>query len=182
MNPVKPIPGNAGHHGVHFYTDETSLCVSVCDFICDGLVADQPVLIIATPQHRQLISAQLALRRFDVRQLEVQQKAMFFDAQRTMNQFISSGVIDAERFYTVIGAAIVDLCAGRTDCTVRAYGEMVDVLWRGGRTEQAIELELLWNQLASRHAFSLLCGYAMGNFYKENSRADICAMHSHVHE
>ena len=181
MSSVKPLPGNAGHHGVHFYTDETSLCLSVCDFIADGIVADQPVLIIATPEHRQLITAQLALRQFDVPQLETQHRAMFLDAQRTMNQFIESGTIVAERFHAVVSAAIVELCAGRTDCTVRAYGEMVDVLWRAGRSEQAIELELLWNQVASRHAFSLLCGYAMGNFYKENSHAEICAVHSHVH-
>ena len=182
VSSLKPLPGNAGYHGVHFYADQTRLCLSVTDFIADGIVADQPVLVIATPEHRQLITAQLALRRFDVAALKVQRKAIFLDAQTTMNKFMVSGNIDAARFHAVTGAAITSLCAGRPDCTVRAYGEMVDVLWRAGRSEQAIELEHLWNQLAGKHSFSLLCGYAMGNFYKETARADICALHSHIHD
>ena len=47
-----------------------------------------------------------------------------------------------------------------------AYGEMVDVLWKAGQDVAAIRLEMLWNKLAAMHDFALLCGYAMGNFYK----------------
>jgi len=43
-----------------------------------------------------------------------------------------------------------------------------------------IRLEMLWNQLAMTHDFSLLCGYAMGNFYKHAGMREVCAMHSHV--
>lgn len=39
---------------------------------------------------------------------------------------------------------------------------------------------MLWNQLALTHDFSLLCGYAMGNFYKDAAVEDICRQHSHV--
>jgi hypothetical protein len=41
-------------------------------------------------------------------------------------------------------------------------------------------LERLWNQLAHQQAFSLLCGYAMGDFYKDSNFDDICGQHSHV--
>ena len=57
---------------------------------------------------------------------------------------------------------------------------MVDVLWQDGLTAAAIRLEMLWNQLAMTHDFSLLCGYAMGSFYKDAGMRDICAQHSHV--
>ncbi len=57
---------------------------------------------------------------------------------------------------------------------------MVDVLWQEHLTVAAIRLEVLWNQLAMTHDFSLLCGYAMGSFYKEAGMRDICAQHSHV--
>ena len=43
-----------------------------------------------------------------------------------------------------------------------------------------MRLEMLWNQLAMTHDFSLLCGYAMGSFYKDAGVADICNQHSHV--
>jgi hypothetical protein len=29
------------------------------------------------------------------------------------------------------------------------------------------QVEMLWNRLANIHDFSLLCGYSMGNFYKD---------------
>ena len=45
---------------------------------------------------------------------------------------------------------------------------MVDLLWKDGLTTAAVRLEMLWNQLARTHDFSLLCGYSMGNFYKES--------------
>lgn len=64
--------------------------------------------------------------------------------------------------------------------TIRAYGEMVDVLWKDGMTAAAIKLEILWNRLANTHDFSLLCGYAMGNFYKDASIDDVCHHHTHV--
>ena len=58
---------------------------------------------------------------------------------------------------------------------------MVDVLWKQGLTESAIKLEILWNKLALKYRFALLCGYAMGNFYKQAKQLDdICAQHTHV--
>ena len=69
---------------------------------------------------------------------------------------------------------------GRADCKLRIFGQMVDVLWREGQQDAAIHLERLWNQLAHKQSFSLLCGYAMGDFYKDSNFEDICGQHSHV--
>ena len=66
---------------------------------------------------------------------------------------------------------------------IRAYGEMVDVLWRDGNTDGAIRLEELWEELGESYAFSLLCAYAMGNFYKTTDVGafrEICHRHTHV--
>jgi hypothetical protein len=69
----------------------------------------------------------------------------------------------------------------RPRATIRAYGEMVDVLWKAGQTDAAITLEMLWNSLASKHPFSLLCGYAMGQFYKQPDLYErVCAEHDMV--
>jgi hypothetical protein len=183
INPPGTLPGNAGHHGVQFYRDETRLCLSVADFLADGLVANQPLVVIATLDHRELICTELALRRFNVERLVADKQLLLLDARKTLNRFFSQGRLDAFAFRETIGRAISMICGGRTDCTVRAYGEMVDVLWREGKCQEAIELEILWNDLAKSHAFSLLCGYAMGSFYKETDRrADLCALHTHVHD
>jgi signal transduction histidine kinase len=60
---------------------------------------------------------------------------------------------------------------------------MVNLLWTDGNPEAAIRLEELWNDLASTHSFSLLCTYAMGNFYKAadgHPFEEICRRHGHV--
>jgi hypothetical protein len=64
---------------------------------------------------------------------------------------------------------------------IRAYGEMVDVLWKDGKPDAAIRLEMLWNRLAAKYGFALLCGYAMGSFYKQTKRfEDVCRQHAHI--
>ena len=57
---------------------------------------------------------------------------------------------------------------------------MVDVLWQNDQQEAAIRLETLWNQLANTEAFSLLCGYAIGHFYKDANFQEVCRHHTHV--
>jgi hypothetical protein len=64
--------------------------------------------------------------------------------------------------------------------TIRAYGEMVNVLWKDGLTAAAIRLETLWNELAKSYDFKLLCGYSMGNLYKDAAVGEITRQHSHL--
>jgi hypothetical protein len=72
------------------------------------------------------------------------------------------------------------ICRRQPDCTIRIYGEMVDVLWKQGQHDAALQLEMLWTHLAASEAFSLLCGYAMGSFYKDIHFDDICRQHTHA--
>jgi hypothetical protein len=88
---------------------------------------------------------------------------------------------DADLFEQNVGIVVKQVLDGRGRAVVRAYGEMVDVLWKRGRSEAAIKVEILWNKLADKYSFALLCGYAMGNFYKQAKQLeDICALHTHV--
>jgi hypothetical protein len=57
---------------------------------------------------------------------------------------------------------------------------MVDLLWKQGQSVAAVRLEMLWNKLAATQDCSLLCGYAMGNFYKGSQQQEICDQHTHV--
>ena len=90
------------------------------------------------------------------------------------------GVPDGRLFRDATVPLIERACRGRKDCVVRACGEMVDVLWQAGHTVAATKLEMLWNELAGTHDFSLLCGYAMGQFYKHVGADDVYKLHSHV--
>jgi hypothetical protein len=171
----------AGHfHAVRFYEDNASLCRIVADFLADGFVSDLPGIVIATPVHQFGIVNQLAELSLDVQQLQARGALLMLDAGETLARFMVDGMPDAERFHEAMSGFIENACGGRKDCVVRAYGEMVDVLWQAGMHAAAIRLEMLWNQLANTQQFSLLCGYSMGSFYKDAAYAEICHQHSHI--
>jgi hypothetical protein len=177
----KPIVATTGHfHAVRFYKDADGLSAIVADFLVEGFAKDQPAVVIATPLHRAAIEAQLTRRGADVSQLIQDRSLLILDAHETLNAFMVDGMPDSSLFTETIGPMIREAGGGRPDCVVRAYGEMVDVLWKDGQTVAATRLETLWNALANSHAFSLLCGYSMGNFYKNAAVEEICNHHSHV--
>jgi MEDS: MEthanogen/methylotroph, DcmR Sensory domain len=172
---------STGHfHAVRFYESKASLCRTVGDFLGEGLAIGQPALVIATPAHRDALLSELRSRHVDVETVEAAGDLLLLDAREVLSTFMLDGMPDAALFKTHVSAAIERLCRGRKDCTIRAYGEMVDVLWQDGMTAAAIRLEMLWNQLAMTHDFSLLCGYAMGSFYKDAGMREICEQHSHI--
>jgi hypothetical protein len=167
-------------HAVKFYESRESLCRIVAKFLGEGLLTRQPALIIATPEHRAGILAELRVRHFDVDGTQAGGDLLLLDADEMLATFMVDGMPDADLFFASATRAIERVCRGRESCTTRAYGEMVDVLWKAGQDVAAIRLEMLWNKLAMTDDFSLLCGYAMGNFYKDASLAEIHQHHSHV--
>jgi hypothetical protein len=171
----------SGHfHAVKFYDTPASLCRMVAEFLGEGLVTKQPGLVIATPEHLAGIVEELRTRHFDVDGMQAAGDLLLLDADKMLATFMVDGMPDPELFAASATSAIDQVCRGRKDCTIRAYGEMVDVLWKREQSVAAVRLEMLWNKLAMTRDFSLLCGYAMGNFYKDAGVADICSHHSHV--
>jgi hypothetical protein len=171
------------YHAVQFYKDETSLAATVAQFLADGLGIGQPGIVIATPSHTETIVRELVARGLDIAALRTTQELQFLDAQKMLASFMFRGVPDPVLFRSTVGDTIEKLCAGRQPCPIRAYGEMVDLLWQEGNADGAIKVEILWNQLAATYDFALLCGYAVGHFYKETRDPrfhDVVHQHSHV--
>jgi MEDS: MEthanogen/methylotroph, DcmR Sensory domain len=172
---------SAGYHAVRFYDNEKSLAQMVADFLAEGLTDDKPGIVIAAPSQRAAIVRELVTRSFDVVALQVSGDLVLLDADETLSRFMQhDGTLQAVAFGNAMRDVIRKACRGRTDCTVRIYGQMVDILWKDGKQKLAIDLEILWNQLANTQAFSLLCGYAMGSFYKDVDTDEICGRHTHV--
>jgi len=170
------------HHAVQFYGDDESLFTTVAGFLSQGFVDGHPAIIIATEDHRAAILDHLRGRLIDVDKAQEMGLLIVLDAQQTLDLFMVRGSPDQERFEASIGKLIAEVLEGRENrILIRAYGEMVDVLWKEGKPEAAIRLEMLWNKLAQQHGFALLCGYSMSNFYKETKGFEaICREHTHV--
>ena len=185
LNPMekKPVPAapHSHHHAVQFYGNEESLFTTVATFLSEGLVTRQPAIVIATPSHRAAIEEHLCGRLIDCEQARRNGDLVMLDAEEMLGQFMIGDAPDPDLFEQNVGLVVKQVLDGRGRTIVRAYGEMVDVLWKQGRAEAAINLEILWNKLALKHSFALLCGYAMGNFYKQAKQLeDIRSHHTHV--
>jgi hypothetical protein len=172
---------NGGHfHAVRFYDDEVSLCRIVAVFLREGLAIGQPALVIATRSHAQGIVAELRAKELDVVALAASNDLVIVDAAEILLSFMVDGQPDAERFFKTANAALDRVRRGRRRITIRAYGEMVDVLWKEGRDLAAIRLEVLWNRLARATECSLMCGYATESFIENVGVKDVCRQHTHL--
>jgi hypothetical protein len=149
-------------HGVQFYRDDAERIRVLRDFVTDGLKAGQPVVaIVASPRLVQLRQV-LTDRGFTVRDLEDDGQLILLEARLTLTALMKGHGVDPSRVRGIIGA-VLERAGGRRR-VVRAYGEMVDLLWKDGQAPAALHLEQLWNALARSYHFALLCGYSADNF------------------
>ena len=169
-----------GYHAVRFYESERSLAQIVAEFLIEGFADSHPGIVVATPGMRAALVIELGARSVDVVELQRSGQFLLLDANEQLAVFMADGQPEPARFNDMMCQAIEHVCRGRANCRIRIFGQMVDVLWRNGQKDAAIHLEMLWNQLAHRQSFSLLCGYAMGDFYKDSNFDDICGQHTHV--
>jgi signal transduction histidine kinase len=159
---------NVAHdHVVQFYQTDDYVCEVVARFVAEGLRVGHSVIAIVTPEHRQTISAFLRTLGFVPEAAILAGQLVFRDARSTLATFMQDGRPDADRFAKSIGVLLDEVRLRRPGMAIRAFGEMVDLLWRDGNSHAATELERLWNQLASVQRFSLLCAYHIGNFRRQ---------------
>jgi MEDS: MEthanogen/methylotroph, DcmR Sensory domain len=159
-------PGIEGHD-VQFYRTDEYLIQSVVRFLGDGIRAGQPIIVIATEAHRLAFVAELQKSGLDPDKLYSGQLSVWLDARETLNAFMESSTPNRELFYATVGSVFERLVEKRYYLVVRAYGEMVDLLYKDGNSEGAILVEQLWNELANHYKYSLLCGYCIDNFMHE---------------
>ena len=168
-------------HIVQFYESDDALCGVIADFVGPGLAAGEPAVVIATAQHRRELTARLAARGIDVDAVRAAERLVLLDAEETLSRFIVGAAPDWDLFESTVGPVLDRLSSAHGSGRVRAYGEMVDVLWRGGNSDAAIRLEEMWNDLQKGRSFVLLCAYVMASFYDEPGGVQqICGTHSHV--
>jgi hypothetical protein len=72
--------------------------------------------------------------------------------------------------------------AQKSGRTVRAFGEMVAILWAKGNKAATTGLEQLWNEFRRTEDFQLFCAYPSNGFDKDSALEiqEICSAHSKV--
>lgn len=145
-------------HSVIFYRRRPDLADSVYVHICPGLEQASKVVLIATASHQRAIEARLRAADFDPEILCDAGVLVMSNAEAALEKFTRAGAFDEKKFQKLIGKQMAE-----GDVT-HAYGEMVNVLCERRKYDDALELERMWNRLAAKHSFALLCGYHTGAF------------------
>jgi diguanylate cyclase (GGDEF)-like protein len=167
-------------HQVQFYDNDAFLLRKVCSFIVPALKGEDSAVVIATAFHLQQLRALLDAEGVDAE--AVAEQLVCLDAHDTLARFMVDGLPDEQRFAAVVGGLLARLSAGGRK-HVRAFGEMVAILYAKGNAAGALRLEQLWEGLFGHHAFNLLCAYPMSAFPDEGHRHAfhaICDVHSGV--
>jgi PAS domain S-box-containing protein len=168
-------------HVVQFYDDDGFLLDSVSRVIGISLEAGGGGVVIATRPHLDGIEERLGARGLDMAAARRQGQYVPLDAAQTLSKVMDDGRPDEKRFVDVVGAAIA--AAAQRRPRVRAFVEMVALLWAEGNYKAAIRLEECVSDLIRSRSFSVLCAYPMRDFGRavhSEPFLEICAGHSQV--
>lgn len=168
-------------HFVQLYTDDDALARNVGRYLSEGFHEGEAAIVIATPEHQEAFRSNLLSRKVHVDPLEQSRKLLFLDAARTLSLFMVHGRPEWSRFEATICSAVESLA--RDGRRVRAYGEMVGLLWTSGEYSAAIKLEDHWNRIISSLDAVLYCSYPIDVFGKEFEATSVHAIlcdHTHL--
>jgi len=171
-------------HVVQFYRHEEELADRVAGYLREALLGDGVAVVIATAAHRRAFEARLTRAGADLAAAVGNGTYLALDANDTVHALMAGGRLDGDRLDRVVGGLIRH--AGRRAGfrgPIRAYGEMVAVLWEAGLVNAAVQLEEMWDSLSVRHSFSLLCGYPASTVSADGhlaAFAEVCRLHRAV--
>ena len=140
-------------HEVAVYDATADLGRRVAGYVADGLAAGELCVSLARPMVRLAIDDELAALGVDPIAAERSGRYVPMDAAEAMERFLVDGVPDAARFMRLAAEVMPD---GRS---VRAFGEMVSLLWERGEVVAALQLETLWSAYTRGRPISVLCSY-----------------------
>ena len=192
LDPNEPLPSLAlgrtkitRSHEVEFYSDGPAFVVGFTRFIEAALVAGNAVIVVATESHRKNLLQRLQEHGVDIVTAVEQGRYVSLDVADTLSTFMVNDLPDPARFLKVAGnlfAAAAKASSGERP-RVAACGECSPTLWKQGKSEAAVEVERLWDEIAQTHEVDILCGYVLNGFQREQENRiyeRICVEHSAV--
>src|SRR5688572_3362338 len=155
-----------GEHVAQVYQDAEFLLEAVCHYVASGLEKGEGVVLVMRQANWDSLQRRLEAAGADPAAAIVRGQLFRYDA---------------DAFREVIGGAISK--ARRHYPEVRAFGEMVDILWRRGHRLGAQHLESLWNDHIRQRPFALFCAYYMDPLHESTYGGPIesvCKSHTHL--
>jgi hypothetical protein len=167
-------------HIAQFYENDNVLLDTLTGFVGGGLQTGESTIVIATPHHLRSLERRMLASNIDWMRATAEDRYIALDAETSLARFMIGQMPDEQLFASFVEGLIRR--ASINDRRVRAFGEMVALLWARGEAAATVRLEYLWNRFCQSHSFSLFCAYPKAGLTEDPSQslADICAAHSRV--
>ncbi len=173
-----------GQHVVQLYDEDDQLLTrNVSRYLAAGMKRGDGLLVLATGEHARAIDRQLREEEPLTAQAVAEGRLLFLDAREMLERLVVDGAPDRHRFERVIGDAVRQVRTSAAGGHVRAFGEMVGLLWADGQHAAALQLEEYWNQLLKRTGISLFCAYGIDMFSGDSDAGgldSILGAHTHL--
>ena len=168
-------------HVVQIYGDDRVFIDGLEGFVGNALREGEGAIVIATASHLEALDARMRRRGVNVERARAEHRYVDRVAEETLERFMVDGFPDEMLFRQCVGELLA-LARGAENRSVRAFGEMVAILWARGRTAATLQLEAMWTRLCEAHQFPLFCAYPREGFTRNatESIVDICRAHSKV--
>jgi DNA-binding NarL/FixJ family response regulator len=172
-------------HEVQFYSDDKVFLDSFTRFIADALKSGNAAIAITTKSHQDGLLQRLKAERVDVDGAIQRGTYVSLDADELLSTIMVNGLPDAARFFEGLDGLIeaASKAATAEHPRVAFCGERVGLLWAEGKTDAAIRLEQLCNDLFKTHEVDILCAYPWSSIHGKEAEQGfqrICAEHSAV--
>lgn len=169
-------------HLVQLYGDDhESLARNVSRFLSEGWRNGEGLLVVATASHRELLTKQLRGDGVDPVEAVREGRLVWLGAEAVLAGILVDDQLSPARFEQLIGGALRALMAHPGTPGVRAFGELVGLLWRAGRSTVAVQLEELWCGLLAAEPLQLFCAYpidVLGSEFEEGTVGALLDAHT----
>ncbi len=165
-------------HVLQIYKDENAFLDLLEEYVRGGIMAGDGIIVIATSTHLNALEDRLISDGYNISTLKVNDQYLALNAHETLAKFMVNGWPDKHLFMKTVSQLIVRV--RKKNRQIRAFGEMVAILWEQGNRAATIHLENLWNQFCATDSFCLLCAYPQCAFPDEahQSMVHICGQHN----
>ena len=153
-------------HAIQFYSNDNFVLDSLGRFVRTALEAGDSCLVLATVVHLDGLAKRLKAQGVNTDTAVKKGRYVTIDVLQVLARITVNGNLDKILFNQFINDVAMPLKAAAESKPPRVAvgGEAVSVLWTEGKPEAAIELERLWNGVATDDSFFLRCFYPVLSF------------------
>jgi len=167
-------------HIVQIYESDAVFIDTLAGFVGNGINSGDCCIVIATRSHLDALDRRLTSFGVRIDTLVEDKRYLPLDAEEMLAKFMVNGWPDEQLFINMV-SQLIESCRN-TKRRIRAFGEMVAILWAQGHSGATVQLEHLWNKFCEKETFCLFCAYPKTGFTGDiNSSVNhICDQHSKI--